>query len=763
MIKQPTTMRIYPPTSQGLFPITSQPTIENAGAENYINQIISDGGQIINAMDAQPGRFVSIGGLLLAGDDSTFASDTGNWDTGDAGVSIAGGKLVFAAVAVGEGAEITVPVGAGDYTVQFTTDSISGGTLKIIVGGTDGTTRSTNATFTEDITAAAGTTIRFEVVTGPLTVNIDTVTADLKHAFRVDLETNAQQSYNALMLDGHNLLEALPAAARRNFQAFYNTIDTFGSATEIALANVFSGLFGENDPLQRYNGLNAKTVVANDVNLNFGTNIDFSIVCWVKIPTSASGNTMVVFDKGSSANGRYLIYISNDVARFQIRDGVNNVDIASTTNIVDDAWHLIIGTADRVGNSTIYIDGLPENTGDLSAAPVGDIDDIAEPLTFGVQSSDQISFDYIGDLKDNILYSLKLSELEALAHFNNPELYPLVANQWGSRESIVWVNSDFDTFISSGAVITQAISGVAGDNCYAPITARVGDTVTVKFTMTENAGSVGDLRFRTASANNLTTNATTHGSPSVGANTITFVASANDTFCGFRDDTGGTPKVDFAVSDFVYYVEGAVAAWQPDGISNDQTKWLDSVLHGLNGVNSNVEIVNGPDLDNLGFLLYEFDEVAANNLFWFFQQNQDSATALVNIKNGWLPLIKYFDFEIEQAGGYAGNYNYPGSKTADTVSGSISSEAFFGRKPSWNIKFNKMSNEDFFNLQSVVDSIAGKLYPFYVRFGVAMESGEIEEDRTVWRVRMAADGFTWSYDAGNDQPWTASLRMIVDL
>lgn len=810
MINRPTTIRIYSPLSQGMFSTTAEPTVENAGAENYINQIISDGGQIINAMDSHPGRFVAIGGILLAGDDSTFASDTGNWDISDGGVSIAGGKLVFAAVGVGDGAEITVPVGAGDYGVQFTTDSIAGGTLKIIVGGANGTTRSTNDTFIEDITAAAGTTIKFEVVTGPLTVNISAVTADLKHAVRIDLETNSLQGYNSAILDGHNLLEALPAAVRRNFQVFHNTADNFGGGTEIVPAGVYSGLLGKEQPLQVYNGIDAKTrvdalaavyspeaasLVFRGLKLEGVTLDNFTSSSEAIFGMWEANTDRVQVSFGNISGG-----IVNEVITLNVNKGGNNVNYyTKDQTILDGNEHdLVITITEQT--VLIYVDGVAVAMETPDGSNTASGFDVGVAYTAGVigarhlSGADSLFFE--GDLPEFIPLNRVLSPAEILDWHENPHLYPLAADQWGENGIYVadWTGAGDDGWAETRCVTTGGDDAVPDDaattkdNCLRVDAFDTGGSST--HFVTKAAPGMGTTELRTVVFWYLipTANTTVDGFTLSDFSSVTFfdgrstgstpavigtwtlvvttaaIPSADTLGLQFYDGANNT----FTDATDVVYIQGleviqpgAVAAYLHDGISEDQGKWLDAGDNLLHGINTNVEIVNGPDSENLGYLLYEFP-IVNNNLFWFFQENKDAATALANIKAGWLPLLKYYDFEIDMRG-YNGVYNYPGSKVTDTVGGTTDSESFFGRKPSWNIKFNKMSDDDFENLLKVVDTIRGKLYPFYVRFGVATEENEIPVDNKIWRVRLAANGLTWAYEFGSDQPWVVSMRIVADL
>jgi len=90
-----------------------------------------------------------------------FAADT-DWTKGT-GWAIAAG---LATKTAGTGSDLEQDISvteAQTYTVIFTVSGRTAGTIVAKVAGTSGTSRSTNATFTENIVAGSGTTPRFEL------------------------------------------------------------------------------------------------------------------------------------------------------------------------------------------------------------------------------------------------------------------------------------------------------------------------------------------------------------------------------------------------------------------------------------------------------------------------------------------------------------------------------------------------------------------------------------------------------------------------
>lgn len=79
----------------------------------------------------------------------TFDADT-DWQKSDAGVTISGGKLNFASASNGWGRQPIELIAGHTYTVTYTVTRTAG-TITPVLGGTNGTARSTNNTFTENI------------------------------------------------------------------------------------------------------------------------------------------------------------------------------------------------------------------------------------------------------------------------------------------------------------------------------------------------------------------------------------------------------------------------------------------------------------------------------------------------------------------------------------------------------------------------------------------------------------------------------------
>lgn len=114
---------------------------------------------------------------LITGDDSTFASDTGWWTKG-VGVSIADGVAHYINVA-----SPVAGLSRSDYLTQncyyritFTISNLTEGGIKPQFGGTSGTSRTANGTYTEDIKCGTYNRNLYLTTVGETSCDIDDVT-----------------------------------------------------------------------------------------------------------------------------------------------------------------------------------------------------------------------------------------------------------------------------------------------------------------------------------------------------------------------------------------------------------------------------------------------------------------------------------------------------------------------------------------------------------------------------------------------------------
>ena len=99
--------------------------------------------------------------------------------------------------------------------------------------------------------------------------------------------------------------------------------------------------------------------------------------------------------KYHSGNTRgYRVQYESGRAEVTIRDGAPSITVNGTTQINDSKWHHIVGVFDRSDLMTVYIDGVNEDSVDISW--IGNVTN-SQPVTIGrrgvgvAKTSSQIS------------------------------------------------------------------------------------------------------------------------------------------------------------------------------------------------------------------------------------------------------------------------------------------------------------------------------------------------------------------------------------
>lgn len=118
-------------------------------------------------------------------------------------------------------------------------------------------------------------------------------------------------------------------------------------------------------------GVNDYVNFGNILNDNAINDILFEI--WINIP-AANGTSQVLFSKkaaAGAANPGYMLTrdINNKVS-FKIADGTSEVEVLSTSNVLQNTWKLITIAIDRDGNAQLYIDGVADGAA-VSVAAIG--------------------------------------------------------------------------------------------------------------------------------------------------------------------------------------------------------------------------------------------------------------------------------------------------------------------------------------------------------------------------------------------------------
>jgi len=112
-------------------------------------------------------------------------------------------------------------------------------------------------------------------------------------------------------------------------------------------------------------GVNDYIETADDP-LDFNTS-DFSLSAWVKTPLLESAYIIQSWSSGDAAGYQMFENSSGQLQTYLAgTGGTNNCSAGAGGVISDDKWHHIAATFDRSGNVTVYVDGLPKNSCDIS-------------------------------------------------------------------------------------------------------------------------------------------------------------------------------------------------------------------------------------------------------------------------------------------------------------------------------------------------------------------------------------------------------------
>jgi len=120
------------------------------------------------------------------------------------------------------------------------------------------------------------------------------------------------------------------------------------------------------------NGTDDYIEVADDPLLNFGAASDFTVMVWVKFTAT---DRLDIIGKDREEDNHWELYIraADQTVTVYMDDNANPADSEAGTAVINDGqWHHVACSFDRDGDAVIYVDGIVDNTVDISN--VGDID-----------------------------------------------------------------------------------------------------------------------------------------------------------------------------------------------------------------------------------------------------------------------------------------------------------------------------------------------------------------------------------------------------
>ena len=222
-------------------------------------------------------------------------------------------------------------------------------------------------------------------------------------------------------------------------------------------ASFTSGIHGQAFHL---NGSGNHIRVPDANGLDFGPNQDFSMALWFKAkPNQASwqGTMLSKLAPSTRALG-YLLVVRgvSDVAnkgkiRFSVGNGTETLmELFSNGTYDDDQWHHLAINVDRDGLATLYIDGVADNTFDISGT-VGLDQSTSGELLLGKEGVlPGYPYYYNGNMDDVRLYNRILSEGEITTLSDLPNGLP-VADAGDNLNLTCLANAMYVDFDGSGS------------------------------------------------------------------------------------------------------------------------------------------------------------------------------------------------------------------------------------------------------------------------------------------------------------------------
>jgi hypothetical protein len=180
-----------------------------------------------------------------------------------------------------------------------------------------------------------------------------------------------------------------------------------------------------------FNSSNQGSITFNGTNqygqygniLNPGTN-NFSLGVWVKTTTIALGG-IVGKHRAQGIVGRFGIYYTTTfpgkascLADFT---GITPITVVSLSNVNDGQWHYITQVAIRSGLMTIYFDGKPEASANISAGSAANLN-LSDQYRLGVYMASGGIFTgasyFSGNIANIHQYNRALSDKEIAQNYN---------------------------------------------------------------------------------------------------------------------------------------------------------------------------------------------------------------------------------------------------------------------------------------------------------------------------------------------------------
>ncbi|MBN1909085.1 MAG: LamG domain-containing protein [Pirellulales bacterium] len=157
------------------------------------------------------------------------------------------------------------------------------------------------------------------------------------------------------------------------------------------------------------NGTTGAIDVDDHVDFSFGTSSNFSVEAWIKAEDASTKRT--ILNEGDSIAGYWLRFETDGTLRFLLDYGDLAAEAKSTVSYDDNAWHHVVGVADREGMVQLYVDGALVAENDADA--LGNID-TSLPLQIGRLGTGSL---FTGGMDEVAVYGYALSDEQVAAQY----------------------------------------------------------------------------------------------------------------------------------------------------------------------------------------------------------------------------------------------------------------------------------------------------------------------------------------------------------
>jgi len=156
-----------------------------------------------------------------------------------------------------------------------------------------------------------------------------------------------------------------------------------------------------------FNGVNTSAVISDSVLVDVGLD-DATFTFWFMLNDNTT--RFGVFKKGTAVN-RYICEVHSSIKlRFNVYDGVSDINVYSASTLQADAWYFCAVTLNRDGNMIMYLNCTAVGSTSMLSVATTDFN-TADDLVFGLYTA---YFDgYVDDFRkyNRVLSDYEISQL----------------------------------------------------------------------------------------------------------------------------------------------------------------------------------------------------------------------------------------------------------------------------------------------------------------------------------------------------------------